>query len=118
MTKRKKSKRKSFGGEIIHALKDFNQTLKSGTPFEAKYTVHTYDIPSPKPFTPKEVKTLRHRLSASQALFARLLGVSPVLVEHWERGERTPHPVACRLLELIAKDPAGYMNQYVRRKAG
>jgi hypothetical protein len=42
----------------------------------------------------------------------------PLLVDHRERGERTPHPVACRLLELIAKDPAAYVKQYVPRKPG
>lgn len=116
--KRNKTKRKTFGQEIIGALEDFNRTLERGESIESKYTVHTYEVPSPTPFKPSDIKALRHRLSASQAIFAGLVGVSPVLVEHWERGERTPHPIACRLLELIAKDPAAYVKQYLRRKAG
>ena len=94
MTKqRSKPKKKTFGQEIIAALEDFNRSLKSGESIESKYTVHTYEIPDPTPFRPSDIKACpRNRLSASQAIFARLIGVSPVLVEHWERGERTPHP--------------------------
>jgi putative transcriptional regulator len=115
---RKKTPTKSFGREIIDALQEFNDVLKRGENLEAKYTVHSYEIPEPKPFKPGDIKALRNRLCASQAIFARLIGVSPVLVEHWERGERTPHPVVCRLLELIAKHPSAYMRQYLHRKAG
>jgi DNA-binding transcriptional regulator YiaG len=116
--KRNKFKKKTFGQEIIEALEGFNRSLARGESIESKYTVHSYEIPDPAAFKPSDIKALRNRLSASQAIFARLVGISPVLVEHWERGERTPHPVACRLLELIARDPAAYMKQYLRRKAG
>jgi DNA-binding transcriptional regulator YiaG len=116
--KRNTTKAVTFGQEIIDALEDFHRTLRRSDPIESKYTVHTYEISAPATFKPANIKALRHRLSASQSIFAQLLGVSPVLVEHWERGIRTPHPLACRLLEQIAQDPAAYMKRYMHRKAG
>jgi len=40
----------------------------------------------------------------SQAVFAEFLGVSAIPVQGWERGVRTPSPLACRLLDIISKD--------------
>ena len=45
----------------------------------------------------------------SQAVFAEFLGVSAILVQGWERGVRTPSPLACRLLDIIGKDPAAWI---------
>ena len=52
-------KSKTFGQEIIDALKDFNRTLARGESIESKYTVHTYEIPSPTPFKPSDIKARR-----------------------------------------------------------
>jgi putative transcriptional regulator len=52
------------------------------------------------------VKRLRtETLGVSQAVFARLLGVSPKLVEAWESGRNTPAGPVRRLFELIERDP-------------
>jgi putative transcriptional regulator len=61
----------------------------------------TVEIPDAPTFNAKAVHTLRDRLGLSQALFAKLLGVSRKLVEAWEAGTRTPSPMACRLLDAI-----------------
>lgn len=50
------------------------------------------------------------------AVFARLVGVTPAQVEHWEQGRRTPAPMASRLLDRISADPAGFLAALVRRR--
>jgi hypothetical protein len=47
-------------------------------------------------------------LNVSQAVFARLIGVSDVLVRSWERGARQPAPIARRLLDQIQAYPAQF----------
>ncbi len=48
---------------------------------------------------------LRRRLDLSQAVFAQVLGVSAVPARKWESGARKPSPLACRLLDLIDRQP-------------
>ena len=43
-----------------------------------------------RPLTAKEIRDLREREGASQAVFARYLNVSTGLVSQWERGEKHP----------------------------
>ena len=45
----------------------------------------------------------------SHVASAQLVGVSAILVQGWERGVRTPSPLACRLLDIISKDPAAWI---------
>jgi putative transcriptional regulator len=60
----------------------------------------------PEPMNPVEVKRLRERLSASQAVFAHCLNVSTKLVQAWEAHRRTPDGAALRLLRLAERFPA------------
>lgn len=53
---------------------------------------------------PKEIRALRLREGASQAVFARYLNVTTGLVSQWERGERRPQGPSLKLLALIAKN--------------
>ena len=43
-----------------------------------------------RPLKPREIRTLRMREGASQAVFARYLNVTIGLVSQWERGEKRP----------------------------
>src|SRR4051812_12026528 len=45
-------------------------------------------------------------------------GATPTQVGHWEQGRRTPTPMARRLLNRIAADPAGLLAALVRRPNG
>ena len=44
-------------------------------------------------------KTIRDKLGLSQALFAQVLGVHPVTVSKWERGDASPDSYRAILLE-------------------
>jgi transcriptional regulator with XRE-family HTH domain len=54
-----------------------------------------------RPLKPKEIRVLRLREGASQAVFARYLNVTTGLVSQWERGEKHPHGASLKLLTLV-----------------
>ncbi len=56
-----------------------------------------------QPLSPDEIRALRLREGASQAVFARYLNVTTGLVSQWERGERNPQGASLKLLSLIAQ---------------
>jgi len=56
---------------------------------------------------PEEIRALRLRENASQAVFARYLNVTTGLVSQWERGEKRPRGPSLKLLTLVAKNGLG-----------
>lgn len=57
-----------------------------------------------RPLKPKEIRAIRLREGASQAVFARYLNVTTGLVSKWERGEKRPQGASLKLLALVAKN--------------
>ena len=57
--------------------------------------------------TADEIRALRLRENASQAVFARYLYVTTGLVSQWERGEKRSRVSARKLLALVAKNGLG-----------
>ena len=71
-----------------------------------KQTMRKFDeacLTPVRALTPEEIRTLREREGASQAVFARYLNVSKNLVSDWERGVKRPGGPALRLLTVIQK---------------
>lgn len=60
-----------------------------------------------RPMTAAEIRALREREGASQAVFARYLNVTTGLVSQWERGEKHPRGSSLKLLSLVAKHGLG-----------
>ncbi|HUZ97270.1 MAG TPA: DNA-binding transcriptional regulator [Edaphobacter sp.] len=56
-----------------------------------------------EPLSPRQIADIRERERASQAVFARHLGVSVNLISQWERGEKKPQGASLKLLTLVAK---------------
>jgi putative transcriptional regulator len=56
-----------------------------------------------KALTPGQIRKIRMREKASQAVFARYLNVTTGLVSQWERGEKHPRGASLKLLTLVAK---------------
>ncbi len=54
--------------------------------------------------TPADIRALRLRENASQAVFARYLNVTTGLVSQWERGEKRPRGASLKLLTLVEKN--------------
>ncbi len=57
-----------------------------------------------RPLTAADIKALRERECASQAVFARHLNVTTGLVSQWERGEKHPRGASLKLLLLVARN--------------
>ena len=54
--------------------------------------------------TLEEIRQVRPREHARQAVFARYLNVTTGLVSQWERGETRPRGASLKLLTLVAKN--------------
>jgi putative transcriptional regulator len=59
------------------------------------------------PLSPAEIRALREREGASQAVFARHLNVTPGLISQWERGEKHPQGASLKLLSLVRRHGLG-----------
>jgi putative transcriptional regulator len=71
-----------------------------------KQTMRNFDeacLTPVRPLSPQEIRGLREREGASQAVFARYLNVTTGLVSQWERGEKHPQGSSLKLLSLVAK---------------
>jgi putative transcriptional regulator len=71
-----------------------------------KQTMRKFDdacLTPVRPLTPEEIRSLREREGASQAVFARYLNVTTGLISQWERGEKHPQGPSLKLLSLVAK---------------
>lgn len=53
--------------------------------------------------SPEEIRAIRVKEKASQAVFARYLNVTTGLVSQWERGEKHPRGASLKLLTLVAR---------------
>ncbi len=104
----RKARKDVLGSLLVQSLTEVRDGLSGGA---GKLTIKTFEIPQPARFAAAEVHELRNRLGLSQALFARLLGVSGKLVQAWEAGTRTPSSMACRLLDAIARRPSLYIRK-------
>lgn len=95
----------AFAGKLDAAFRDV---------VAGNVTVRQVDIPTPTGYGAAEVRATRDRLGVSAAVFAKLVGVSAKLVEHWEQGRRVPSPLAARLLDRINVDPDGFRADLLR----
>ena len=76
----------------------------------SKRTMRKFDemcLTPVKEMTPEDIRALRLREHASQAVFARYLNVTTGLVSQWERGEKRPRGPSLKLLTLVAKNGLG-----------
>ncbi|MFM8801833.1 MAG: helix-turn-helix domain-containing protein [Tagaea sp.] len=53
--------------------------------------------------TPEQIRQIRTKEKARQAVFARYLNVTTGLVSQWERGEKHPRGASLKLLTLVAR---------------
>lgn len=116
-TRKRAATSKRLGQRIMDGLSELRDVLQRGEPLEKHFRVDHIEIPDPPRFSPVDVKRLRAKLAVTQRVFAKIVGVSPELVEHWEQGIRSPRPMACRLLNEIARDPQAFMRRLPKSRA-
>lgn len=58
-------------------------------------------LPPVQYYTAKQIKAIRKRNHASQAVFAAYLNTTPSTIQKWEQGQKKPSGLALKLLSLI-----------------
>ena len=77
-----------------------------GESLEGLCTIRTRKLElSPREYGPKEVRAVRMKLKASQALLARFMGVNTQTISSWEQGRRKVPPMARRDLDDLVDIP-------------
>lgn len=102
---KKNRQEKKHCSQILAAIHETTRDLHTAGVLD-KQTMHRFDLmclTPVAPLSPKQIRDLRRRENASQAVFARYLNVTTGLVSQWERGEKHPRGSSLKLLTLIAK---------------
>jgi putative transcriptional regulator len=100
------SKGKQYRSRVLASVHETAEGLTSADAM-SKQTMREFDelcLTPVRPLTPEEIRDLREREGASQAVFARYLNVTTGLVSQWERGEKHPQGPSLKLLALVAKN--------------
>ncbi len=58
-------------------------------------------LPPVRHYTPAQIKRIRARSKASQAVFAAYLNTTPSTVQKWEQGKKRPSAPSLKLLNLV-----------------
>jgi putative transcriptional regulator len=69
-------------------------------------TMHKFDalcLPEIPKYTPAQIKGIRAKCKASQAVFARCMNVSTSSLQKWEIGEKKPSNIALKLLNVVER---------------
>lgn len=97
----------SIGQRIIDRLSSLVEALERGEALAERFTCREVELDlEPTPHDAELVRRTRDALRASQAVFARFLGVSAQTVRAWEQGANRPTDIACRFMDEIRRDPA------------
>jgi len=100
---------KQYKSEALAAAHEAAQGLAEAG-LMSKRTMRKFDemcLTPVRDMTPDDIRALRLRELASQAVFARHLNVTTGLVSQWERGEKRPRGASLKLLTLVAKNGLG-----------
>lgn len=58
-------------------------------------------LPEIPNYSPAQIKGIRMRCKASQAVFAKYMNISPSALQKWEIGEKKPSNIALKLLNVV-----------------
>lgn len=88
---------------ILEAVHKTARGLRDAGLMDAK-TMREFDVlclPRVKEYSAAQIKRIRERNKASQAVFAAYLNTSVSTVQKWERGEKKPNGPSLKLLSLV-----------------
>ena len=95
--------RKQYKSPLMASIHETAEGLHSAGVMD-KRTMREFDdlcLTPVRPLKPTEIRALRLRECASQAVFARYLNVTTGLVSQWERGEKRPSGPSLKLLSIV-----------------
>ena len=88
--------------DTVHETAQELHTAGAMTP----QTLREFDamcLPPVKEYTAIQIKQIRTRTKASQAVFAAYLNTSKSTVQKWEQGQKRPNGPSLKLLNLVAE---------------
>jgi len=88
---------------IITAVHETAKGLHEAGVMDA-VTLRDFDalcLPPVKHYTAEQIRRIRLRNKASQAVFAAYLNTSPSTVQKWEQGQKSPNGPSLKLLNLV-----------------
>ena len=97
---------KQYKSEVLAAAHEAAMGLAEAGVM-SKRTMRAFDemcLTPVEEMTAEDIRALRLRENASQAVFARYLNVTTGLVSQWERGEKRPRGASLKLLTLVDKN--------------
>jgi putative transcriptional regulator len=89
--------------KILDTVHDTAKGLHKAGIMDTK-TMHEFDalcLTPVKKLSAAQIKRLRTRNKASQAVFAAYLNTSPSTVQKWEQGQKKPNGPSLKLLNLV-----------------
>ncbi|MFT3785557.1 MAG: hypothetical protein QM770_05260 [Tepidisphaeraceae bacterium] len=113
---KRKTNKRPLGERLVASMKQVVDALESDQPLAKRLSVREVEVIDPGEYTAARIRKLRDTIGTSQGVFARIVGVSVELIEHWEQGVAKPRPIARRLLDEISRDPQAYATRVLRRK--
>ena len=66
-------------------------------------------LPKLRDYTAADIRRVRAKTKASQAVFAAVLNVGPTTVAAWEQGTKKPSGPAVKLLDLVERKGLGVL---------
>jgi putative transcriptional regulator len=103
-------KKPTVGARIIEGLREFADALRDKREIDKRFTCRVIELDlQPTDYDAEMVRQTRQLLHASQAVFARFLGVSVKTVRAWEQSANTPSDMACRFMDEIRLNPKYWM---------
>lgn len=58
-------------------------------------------LPEIPKYSPAQIKSIRMKCKASQAVFAKYMNISPSALRKWEIGDKKPGNIALKLLNVV-----------------
>jgi len=92
----------------VKVFSDLKQSLREALAYEQgrKGGLRVSELPPPpKPLSPRQIRAIRQSFHVSQAVFAKIINVSPNAVESWEQGVRHPREATLKLLTIAHRHP-------------
>lgn len=113
MGKLSRKAKPTIGRRIVSRMTEFADALEADGELFLKFTCRKIVLKlEPADYNPVLVKRTRAILRASQALFAKFIGVSVGAVQSWERGTNEPSEMACRFMDEIRHNPTYWRQRF------
>ena len=106
---KRKQKAQTFRQQMAQSMAELRSIMLHGQSPTANghLTVRTIEVLEPGEYDARTVRATREAMRLSQAVFARVMGVSDVLVRSWERGRAHAKPAGPAVARLHPRSSAG-----------